>query len=148
MCWFQASASPLLPQIDPLSGRRLTRGITEIPEERRIWPQDQPRVAASERRFISLHGAVERGEVPILCIGLREYLGAFSIACTAHLLSMRRRRGDQHSGVAVCARSDFLPPLAAQSAEFGSLSLPLGLHALVHSLAVLQGQVDTSVARR
>src|SRR5690606_6112589 len=89
------------------------------------------------------HGSVEGEEIGILVVGLRKNPVALGVALTADLLALGIGFGEQHRDVAIGARADFLGALRALGAELGGFALALGLHPLIHRLAVLLGQIGT-----
>src|SRR5215472_16982721 len=120
----------------------LAGGIAEIAEEIGIGPQHQMRIRALHAALIGLHRAIEGEEARILAVSLGENAIALAVALAADLLGLGIRFRHQHGDIAVGPRPDLLGLLAALGAELGRFALALGLHALVHRLAILLRQVD------
>src|SRR5581483_4289709 len=123
---------------------RRTRRIAEVAEEIGIGLEQEAGIAAFQAVLIGRHRAVEREEVRVLAIGFGKQPVALGVALAAGLLSLGVRLGHDHGRLAVGVGADLLRLLPALGAEFGGLALALGLHPLVHRLAVRFRQVGAA----
>ena len=123
---------------------RFSARIDEVPEKLRIRLQHHARVAVAEAGLIRLHRTIEGKEIGVAGERVGEDAVARGVTLTAGLLGFRLRFRQQHGHVAIGARADFLAALRTLGAELGRLALPLRLHALIHGLTVLIGQIGTA----
>src|SRR5262245_4472387 len=133
------------------AGRRgafaqLARRIDEVAEELGIGLEQHARIVGAHPRLVGLHRTVEREEVGVLAIGLRENAVTLAIALAAGLLAFRLRLGEQHGDLAIGLGADLLRALGALRAQLRRLLLTLGLHALINRLAVLLRPVGAADA--
>src|SRR5829696_285629 len=116
--------------------------VIEIAEELRGRAQHHARVRVAQAGLIGLHRPEEGEEIGILAEGVGEDAILVGVALAPGLLRLAGRLGDDDGRLALRPGPDGRRLLLAVGAQIRGFALSLGLHALIHRLAVRGRQVD------